>query len=306
MIEMTITTQQSRWTRYELQIALVDGLFQPQKKISRADLQRRQIDAYYDWRNNGQLYPKAIHLQLIAPYLGVEAETVLLSLLSIAEAKQSGSFCDFTARDDAVPMLLEPEQDAQSKKIGVIQTTRYAVLKAAGMSDSQPSYDRLTYYLRQLSQVWIYYANMVSGWEGNDGFLKYRLNKKTDKLMVQINWRLAGAVFGDYLRAYIDLRERHQLKTAGAKTLHRWLSAHIWPGKSSTLHYETLVSHIWPDTGTTGTASAHRVRIHRLKHDILPGLAQLPQWELTPALHTVQIARQNNPRLSVSQSSSTP
>lgn len=287
MIELTVTTSKSRWSRYELHIALVDGLFQPQKKIPRSDLQRRQIDAYYDWHTDNQLYPKAIHLQLLAPYnLGVEAETVLLALLYIAEQTGSSPAVDAVTE---VPLLLDPGHDARTRNIGLISTTRYAVLKTAGMRDSQAYYARLDQYLRQLSQVWVYYHNRVSGWEGNDDFFRYRLQKDTDRLLVQFNWRLAGAVFGNYLKAYIDLNERHQLHTTGAKTLHRWLSAHLWPGKAGTLRLDTLSDHIWPEVART--PEAHRVRLHRLKHTILPDLAQLPQWEVSAGSEMVKISR---------------
>lgn len=287
MIEMTVTTPRSQWTRYDLHIALIDGLFQPQKKIPQADLQRRRIDAYYDWRHDGQVHPKAIHLQLLAPYsLGVEAETVLLALLYLME--QNGEWRAPHPADP--PILLQPHGDAQSKNIGILWSTRYSVLKTAGMGDSQSDYARLHHYLQLMSQIWIYYTNAVSGWEGNDGFLKYQVHKGTDRLLIQMNWRLAGALFGEYLNAYIDLRERHALRSNGAKTLHRWLSAHVWPGKTRTLHYETLLDHIWPDEATPGT---RRVRLHRLKREILVDIQRLDRWRIqeTPEAVGVKISR---------------
>lgn len=289
MIRMTVKTETSQWTRYELQIALLDGLFQTQKKTAHAELKLRQIDSYYDWHYQDKLYPKAIHLQLRAPYsLGVEEETVLLSLLYLAE--QSGEFQPVTKLDD-VPLLLEPDGMAQDKSVGVVWTTRYALLKIDHMDDSRYNYQRLNQYLKQLSQIWVYYHNSVSHWEGSDWFLRYRFNPQTDRLLVQINWRLAGAVFGPYLTAYVSLDERHQLKTQGGKTLHRWLSAHVWPGKTRTLRYETLLRHIWPENTTT--SGTQRIRLHRLKTIIIPDLSKLSHWNLTTLSTKVSVSRQS-------------
>lgn len=287
MNEMTVKTEHGQWSRYELQIALLDGLFQPQKKMSQSDLKLRQIDSYYDWHHDGQTYPKAIHLRLRAPYnLGIEAETVLLALLYLAE--QSGEFQPATMFEN-IPLLMAPQGQAQTRAVGVVWISRYGLLQTSGMGHNQQSYRQLDKYLEQLSQVWVYYKNSISHWEGSDWFFHYQYNTETETLLAQINWRLAGAVFGRYLKAYIDLRERHQLKTSSSKALHRWLSAYVWPGKTRRLHYVTLLDHVWFDPPRT--PGAQRFRLHRLKTDILPDLNNLDQWTIQDRSPVVVVSR---------------
>lgn len=226
-----------RWARYELQIALLDSLFQSRMRSTKTSMPAKptkrsfcEITAQYDWHHENGVAPDAIQIQITAPEtLDVAAESVLLAILYLV--KNQGHLV--TPQSSAHhPMLLKPSGLAAQSPIGSIETTRYALLKIAGMPDSLEYYQRLQRLLRELGKIILTYRNLVTGEEGNDLLLRWQLQRDTDHLLIQINWRLAGAIFGTYLRAMIDLDERNALHSDPAKILHRWLSAHLWPGKS--------------------------------------------------------------------------
>lgn len=259
-----------------MQTALLDGLFVSQKKTEAPILCAPPVAAAYDWHHERQTYPQAIHLQIHAPYrLSVETETVLLAILFLLEWRGHPLASEARADPDG---LLAPEGEARHKATGEVETTRHALLMAAGWGDSARAYRQLDQQLYALSQVTLHYRNTVTGWDGLDRLLQYRLKPSAKSLRIQVNWRLAGSVFGPYLYALVDLQERQHLHSAGAKTMHRWLSAHVWPGKTRQVLLSTLIGHVWPDTANT--AGADRVRRHRMRTDILPALNQLAGWSL--------------------------
>jgi len=268
----------NRWIRYELQMALLDGVFLSQKKMVQAatDLQLRCIESCYDWHDENHTYANAIHLRIQAPCgLGVEAETILFAILYLIEQQGSPLFSGVQSGTDC---LLQPTSHARQKTMGSVQTTRYTLLNVAGMGDSRQAYQQLDRYLQLLSQVRISHYNTITGWQGSDWLLQHQRLSPADHFLIQINWRLTGSIFGPYLYAFVNLDERDHLHTNGAKTLHRWLSAHVWPGKTRQVLLPTLVSHVWPNEAKT--ASADRVRRHRMRGEILPDLNQLATWSV--------------------------
>lgn len=284
---MTIEQVDERsFARYELQTALMDGIFEDTKKIKNGHLYLRQIEKTYDHRGaNGAVVKDAVHLKFRVPYmLNTQAESLLLAIVKLTG--QGGLQID-PAQPSLLPYMMEPEEGAKTKEIGVAQTTEYALLKEAGMGTGRSGYDMMRLYLEQMSEIRIHYANKATGWRGSDWFLRHKRHED-GRLVVQLNWRLAGAVFGDYLFADIDLTERLSLKKGAAKTLHRWLSAHVWPGKSQHLLYTTLASHTWTAEATAKTAQK---RIERLKKEILPELGRLHGWKIEIGAKGATISR---------------
>ena len=276
-----------RWARYELQTALLDHLFQSRvrKAPSPHTTKRSFIEhtAFYDWHYENGVVPGGIQLQITAPdTLGVTAESVLLAVMYLV--KHHGSFLDpqDLATSD-LPLLLKPAGIAAHNPIATLETTRYAVLKTAGLSNDRASYQRLHRILSDLGKIMLTYRNLVTGEEGNDLLFRWQLRTDTDRLLIQVNWRLAGAIFGSYLRAMIDLNERNALHSDPTKSLHRWLSAHLWPGKAEWILHSTLARHIWPidEEISSHTANTNRVRLHRLKTRIIPEFKALPGWRIT-------------------------
>ncbi|PSR31213.1 MAG: hypothetical protein C7B46_17150 [Sulfobacillus benefaciens] len=285
-----------RWARYELQMALLDQVFHSRlrsaaPKSGSTTRVFREITAHYDWHHEHGVIPNGVSVTVTAPaWLDVTAESVLLGILYLS--RRQGVFCDAPSLTE--PDTVRPRGLAQSSPVGVLDTTRYALLQAAGMPVDRGSYQRLTRLLDDLGRMTLLYRNLVTGESGNDLLIRWNLEEVTDRLRIQINWRLAGAVFGTYWRAMIDLDERQALAGDAAKLAHRWLSAHLWPGKSEWILYTTLIRHIWPETDPTtapASDSAHRVRLHRVKTQVVPALQTLPGWEITPAPEGVLVHR---------------
>ncbi len=277
-----------RWANYELQTALLDDLFQSQRRQSISTTKRtfHEITALYDYRYDGGIVPNGLQIQVTAPEgLGVGAESILLAVLYLF--KHHGS----AGSTGTSKMLMKPAGIAEDYPIGTLETTRYAVLKAAGMGDDQASYQRLQRILRDLGKITLTFRNLVTGEEGNDFLVRWDTQKSTNRLLVQINWRLAGAVFGTYLRAMVDLDERNSLPSDPSKTLHRWLSAHLWPGKSEHILYPTLIKHMWPEEDQDMSSSTYRMRIHRLKNKIIPEIQTLSGWRITTSATGILIQR---------------
>lgn len=283
------------WARYELQLALSDGLFHPKKRqqLNPRYTVLQRLDLHFDIKRQGRTYPDGIHIELQVPtQLDTNAETVLLSLLYLAGQQGSSTWHD--PGFGLSPLLLEPTGQACGERIGFLDTSRYQVLKTAGMGHGTREYQQLKRYLQLLSLISVFYENRVDGWSGSDWLFKHSLEPRTDRLIAQFNWRLAGAVFGDYLRAYIDLNERKQLKYDAAQTCHRFLSAYVWPGKTRMITYTNLAKHIWvPTDGMTD--AAYRMQKRRIKIQILPAIAALPAWAVVPHDQHVEVSRLNAP-----------
>ncbi len=276
-----------RRAQYELQTALLDGLFESTRKVKDGALRLRQVDAHFDYHSNtdGKTYPQAIYLRLRVPYLlNPQAESVLLALLQLLGQDRQPVNPQET---DVIPWLLEPEEAARVKDAGIVLTTEYELLQAAGMNKGGKSYKLLRLYLEQMAEIRVHYENHATRWRGSDWFLRHKVHED-GRLVVQINWRLAGAIFGSYLYAEIDLDERYALQKDASKTLHRWLSAHLWPGKSSFLKYDTLVRHVWSEPAAPKT---QQKRQERLKRELLPDIGQLPGWTITLEKEGTTIAR---------------
>jgi hypothetical protein len=188
--------------------------------------------------------------------------------------------------------LFNVEGNATQKTTGKVICKQYQLLKAAGMGDGKRDYELLEYYLEQMAKVNVKWENHATGWKGMSHLIGYAIHDD-GSLIVQLNWRLAGAIFGDYERAIIDLDERHKLGKDASKTLHRWLSAHLWKGKSEYITYDKLRSHIWTQEATP---AAQRWRLHTLKKEILPELDKLLHWQVEMGKDGAKISHLKDPR----------
>lgn len=275
-----------RFAKYELQTALLDGIFESSKKVSAADEKRRVIERNFDHVERdengkivGEKIKNAITLKLKVPYtLGTAAESLLLAILKIA-----GQEGDASLPGD----ILLASESASAKNVQKAEMTMFQLLKEAGMGDSKSAYTQAKSYLQQMSEISVWYSNEVTGWSGSSWFMTHETHKD-GRLKIQLNWRLSGAIFGEYLHAVINLDERAALVKDPSKTLHRWLSAHIWAGHSGKFHYETLIRHIWSAEASEATT---RKRISRLKTEILPEISSLSGWEIVQENDFVLIFR---------------
>jgi hypothetical protein len=258
----------------EINYALTDGIFEPTRKIRNPHLHLREVirKTKLAWNDEetGKRIEQPVTLTFHAPYaLNPQAESILLAII-----KLSGINGIKAEPDQPRLPLFNIEGDAALRATGKVICTQYQLLKEADMGTGKRDYDLLEYYLEQMAKVSMKWKNHTTGWRGMSHLIGYAMHED-NSLVVQLNWRLAGAIFGDYERAVIDLRERHTLRKDPSKTLHRWLSAHLWKGKSEYITHEKLASHIWTQEATKKTLQK---RTERLRNEILPELASLPNW----------------------------
>ena len=258
-----------------MQYALLSGVFESKKDVKDAELHFHKVTGCYKWRHpdTGTVYDNAVHLELLVPCtLNSQAESILLAIIKISGT--DGQWID--SDQPMLPSFDPPTGNAGMKGTVQILCTKYELLKTAGMDTGKANYQQLDFYLKQLSHIMVDWENTASGWSGSSWFLSH--DKHEDgRLIIRLNWRLAGSVFSEYDYAKIDLNERYALKKDASKTLHRWLSAHLWSGRSEYITYEKLISHVWTQPVTPG---AQRRRLYTLKHEILPELATLSNWTI--------------------------
>lgn len=269
-----VTYLEQSFALCEINHALADGIFEPTRKIKNPHLHLREVirETKLAWNDEktGKRIEQPVTLTFYAPYaLNPQAESILLAIV-----KLSGINGIKIEPDQPRLPLFNIEGDATLRDTGKVICTQYQLLKEAGMGTGKRDYSLLEYYLEQMAKVSMKWKNHVTGWRGISHLIGYAMHEDSS-LVVQLNWRLTGAIFGSYERAVIDLNERHALKKDPSKTLHRWLSAHLWKGKSEYITYEKLASHIWTQEATKKT---QQKRIERLRNEVLPELANLPNW----------------------------
>jgi Replication protein C (RepC) len=273
---LMLASLEQSFALYEINYALADGIFEPTRKIKDAELRLRKIvrETRLAWDDvqTGKRIEQPVTLTFYVPYaLNPQAESILLAIIKLSGLKGIK-----VEPDQPRLPLFNVEGDATLKTTGKVICKQYQLLKAAGMGDGKRNYKLLEYYLEQMAKVSVKWENHITGWRGMSHLIGYTTHSD-GSLIVQLNWRLAGAIFGDYERAIIDLDERHKLGKDASKTLHRWLSAHLWKGKSEYITYDKLRSHIWTQEATK---TQQRWRLHTLKKEILPELDELPHWQV--------------------------
>jgi hypothetical protein len=225
------------------------------------------------WKDDktGKRVEEPVTLTFLFPAtLNPQAESILLAIIKLA----GRGGIRIEPDQPMLPLFNATEGDAKTRTTVKTTCTQYRLLKEAGMGNDNRSYQQLNFYLDQMATVTVKWENHATGWKGRSHLMDYATHED-GSLIVQVNWRLAGAMFGDYERAVINLDERHALEKDASKSLHRWLSAHIWAGNSEYITYKKLITHIWTQLAK---AAAQRKRLERLKKEILPDIAKLDGW----------------------------
>ena len=284
------------YAKYETQHSLLDGVFAPTRKVKDGDLRIRRIKNSYNYKDpkTGNVYEKAVKLELVIPYLlNPQAESVLLALIKLSSMTGIHDWVEIEATQPNLPALFKSiEGDAKGKPMVYVQTNQHKLLREAGMDTGKEGYRLLEQYLKYMSEITVHYENTVDRFKANVHLLETAEDTTTGNIVVRLNWRLTGAIIGSYQYAMIDLDERRLLKKDASKTLHRWLSAWLKTSKPSFMLYETLASHIWTEKATKKT---QQKRIERLKREILPEIAKLDKWTIEMGERGAQITRHKAP-----------
>lgn len=148
---------------------------------------------------------------------------------------------------------LKPAEKAKKDQAVAITTTRYALLKAAGITDQGKSYGLLEECLWRLSMVGC--RASADGFDWSMQLLSYA--KRPDgRLHIALNGRFAKALSGQSVRVSLD--ERRQLHGESAQIAHAWLSAWMRPGQCRRIRVDTLASRIWGKPGRSDATQRRR------------------------------------------------
>src|SRR5947209_1043251 len=239
---ITLVGIEPNFALYELQHALTNGIFEPIRKMQDAHLHLREVirEIKLTGTNSetGKKIEEQVTLTFIAPCsLNSQAESILLAIIKLAGTDGLRIEPD----QPQLPLFNVTEDNARQKATVKTTCTKYKVLRVAGIGDDNKNYKLLDFYLDQMATVTVKWQNHTTGWKGRSHLMDYAIHEN-GSLIVQLNWRLASVILGipGYEYAVIDLNERHALTKDASKTLHRWLSAHLWTGRTEYITYEKL------------------------------------------------------------------
>lgn len=248
--------------RYDLQLALADGLFPSVKPaINGSTTTTRKITLP--------------HYHIEAPdKLNSNMESVLLGILYLLGHSR------------------QQEIISQTETLATLETTQYQLLKVCGMGHASKEYGLLRRHLQLLSLVTLYPKEEHCELLNRKALLSYRLNGH--QLIINLHNMLIDAMCGNRLHAYIDLAERVSLKRDADQIAHRWLSAYVWPGKTRVITYSRLAQHIWP-TFAHAASSTQRTYLHRIRTQVIPAISALAAWRLVVSKKQVTVVRKSYP-----------
>lgn len=159
---------------------------------------------------------------------------------------------------------LKPSEAAVMDKAIVVKTTRYALLKAARMSDKGRNYRLLEDCLERLSMVGC--RAKKDGYDWSMRLLSYAETPEGE-LHIALNPRFAEALAGQHVR--VSLIERHSLEGEVSQILHAWLSAWIRPNKTNTIALDKLSEKIWgAPSANQSTMTTRRERITKALREL--------------------------------------
>lgn len=211
-------------------------------------------------------------------WLDVRDQSVLLAAVSLAGvtnfAGKEGGFLSAQSTGENGKKLwlaLEPEELALEDKAIAFSTTRYALLKAAGMADTKQNYQRLEEILFRLSNVGcgvrtpagFWSMHMMSFHLSSDGFID-----------IALNGRFAKAIVGHH-HVRISLKERQELKSDVARLVHAQVCARLRPGKSWEYNIDNFAESMW------GEKSSNKNTLKLRRSSVVSGfkeLFKLPGW----------------------------
>lgn len=205
--------------------------------------------------------------------LDTRDQSVLLALIGMA-GKDADNLGAQTQGDRGQQLWidLEPSEQAQFDRAVVVTTSRYKLIKEAGLDDKGQNYGLLEECLTRLSMVgcrahsngYQWSMNMLSWSEAPDG----RIN-------IALNGRFASALEGQHVR--VSLHERHQLHGEASKIAHNFLSAWTKPGRSNKTSLDKLACRVWgSEAASSSTQASRRNRITKALDEI----AELPGWKI--------------------------
>lgn len=197
-------------------------------------------------------------------------QSVLLGAIGLAGMlSSSGEIKELDAnvehpRGQQLWFELQPTDRAVMDSAIVVQTTRYAVLQAAGLDNKGRNYGLLEECLERLSMVGCR-ARTKDGYDWSMRLLSYAVTPD-GHLHIALNPRFAAALSGHHVR--VSLSERRELCSDTAQLTHAWLSAWLRQGHTNTIRLDRLAEKVWGPTSKnkSTTRSRRSLMIKALGH----------------------------------------
>jgi hypothetical protein len=248
-----------KYSKLDSKIAGTDELFR--------SVEKKDIDKLTAWEVTKRV--DEFEFTFTGPrLLTVQDQSVLLGILYLVGKPDKGDNKESHMQKCFVfPKDLDLDTNgikgkAIDKKVGVRVVTVNQLLSASGLGNGGGKKEQLLASLDRLMSVSIGYKNHNKGWQGGDNFIAYDF--ADNRIRLRVNWRIAGAIFGDYHYVKIDLDERQKLKKESEKKLHLFLSTFVWTGKGKRIRVDKLSAHVWPDGSTNqGTLMNRRSEIKK-------------------------------------------
>ena len=253
---------------------ITDGLFVPRANRNKAVNIKRTWD-------QGEIGFRGVQL-------GAMHQSVLLAIC--ARTGRNGLLIEGSSSDLMAQQLwleLATNKDTADQPRSLVRASAYSILTDAGIDTSEKGYDQLINALRDLTTLSIFRSVGKVG--GASNLLSFSNNE--EKLAVSLNWRLAGAIFGNQ-NIQVSLHERLKLSSPQARILHAWLSAHVrkhgslMAGKGASL--DALLPHVWGDSKASKQTQSNRRA--KLKNAIAE-IDELDTWELLMDGKRVYVSR---------------
>ncbi|MCA0406030.1 MAG: hypothetical protein LCH39_07765 [Proteobacteria bacterium] len=230
---------------------------------------------------------KHLNYEVSVPeHVMVMHETLLLAILRMAQTQDRGSLYE-----RASTFLEEVEGEAIRRDVAFVETSANELLDMCGVAANKVAYDRLEQNLDDLSKVHVKLWNEDT--KAASSLIGYRWDRKNkEKIRIHVCWRLAAAlVVGagktqDF--AMIQLDDRITLPTDVARSLHRFLSAHIRPGNRQRYELETLVGKCWREKA--GSPSTTRWREGEVRKAV-DAIDKLQEWKITRDGRWIEVER---------------
>lgn len=167
---------------------------------------------------------------------------------------------------------LEAKDEASRDEAVVVTTSRWALLKTAGLDDNKRHYEMLIECLDRLSMVGLRAER--EGWKWSMRFLSW--NEAPDgRINIALNGRFAAALQGQHVR--VSLEERGCVNGDTAQITHAWLSAWIRPGRTQQIRLDRLAIKVWGnEAASSSTTRGRRERISKALNEV----AKLPGWQI--------------------------
>jgi hypothetical protein len=256
---------------------LADGIFRPLNTAKRSSFHIKKEVIYCVGKEEKGFIKVGIEWRGIQ--LDVKDQQVFLAIVRLISEKDRRILA---TDEEADPLRAIVENVMLGKKqegssIGVAPTSLYEVCKLAGLAKSGANFKAVQDSIKRLMCTVCWISEIKDGKPYRETEKSFRLiadyEMLNGQLYVGISPLLTNAILGNLPHAIIDMPSMRQVRGDVAKRLHMWLSTWASYDKNSDILIDTLVGHVWGDTGPTNEELWQR------RHKVKKALTQIAKLE---------------------------